>query len=185
MLIVRLVSLTITTLAVTACANVDNPFKRGDSATPTAGGTAAPAPAPAAAPVAAAPAAPKGKAAWMNAQGEVTDSKSVEAGYGTKVKGLEGWEGEITGKPAPGSKFSQLQIGMSRAQAYSIVGQPTDQGAYVTGKAFIPFYYGSDRYRYEAAYKGMGRLIFAGSGGFDSNTHLVWIIHNKTDSGFR
>jgi hypothetical protein len=177
--LVRLASLAIATLAVTACANVDNPFKRGDSATPTAGGTAsAPAPAPA-------PAAPKGKVAWMNDQGEVTDSKSVEAGYGTKVKGLESWEGEITGKPAPGSKFTQLQIGMSRAQAYSIVGQPSDQGAYITGKAFIPFYYGSDRYRYEAAYKGMGRLIFAGSGGFDSNTHLVWIIHNKTDSGFR
>jgi hypothetical protein len=173
--LVRLASLTIATLAVTACANVDNPFKRGDSATPTAGGTAS----------APAPAAPKGKVAWMNDQGEVTDSKNVEAGYGTKVKGLEGWEGEITGKPAPGSKFTQLQIGMSRAQAYSIVGQPSDQGAYVTGKAFIPFYYGSDRYRYEAAYKGMGRLIFAGSGGFDSNTHLVWIIHNKTDSGFR
>jgi hypothetical protein len=178
--IVRLASLTIATVALTACANVDNPFKRGDSAAaPAAGSSPAPAPAPAA------PAAPKGKVAWMNDQGEVTDSKNVEAGYGTKVKGLEGWEGEITGKPAPGSKFTQLQIGMSRAQAYSIVGQPSDQGAYITGKAFIPFYYGSDRYRYEAAYKGMGRLIFAGSGGFDSNTHLVWIIHNKTDSGFR
>jgi hypothetical protein len=132
-----------------------------------------------------APAAPSKTPTWMNANGEVIDSKKVEAGYGQKVKGKDSWEGEITGKAAPGSKFSQLQIGMSRAEVYSLVGNPSDQGAYITGKAWIPFYFGSDRYRYEAAYKGMGRLIFAGSAGFDSNTHLIWIIHNKTDSGFR
>jgi hypothetical protein len=134
---------------------------------------------------ASAPAATNKTPAWMNANGEVIDSKNVEAGYGQKVKGRDNWEGEITGKAAPGSKFSQLQIGMNRAEVYRIVGNPSDQGAYITGKAWIPFYYGSDRYRYEAAYKGMGRLIFAGSAGFDSNTHLIWIIHNKTDSGIR
>ncbi|ODU09951.1 MAG: hypothetical protein ABS84_05710 [Rubrivivax sp. SCN 71-131] len=121
----------------------------------------------------------------MNARGEVIDSSKVESGYGQKVKGVGDWEGEITGKPAPGSKFTKLQIGMSRQQVLDIVGQPTDQGAYVTGKAWIPFYFGADRYRHELAYKGQGRLIFAGSGGFDSNAHLVWIIHNATDSGYR
>jgi hypothetical protein len=130
-------------------------------------------------------AAPKKAPTWMNAAGEVTDSKSVEAGYGQKVKGKDDWEGEITGKPAPGSKFTQLKIGMTRAEVYGTVGNPTDQGVYVTGKAWIPFYFGSDRYRHEAAYKGMGRLIFAGSAGFDSNAHLIWIIHNKNDTGFR
>jgi hypothetical protein len=157
----------------------------------TSGGASSSSPAPASAPasaptnVPAAPTAAKKTPAWMNAQGEVIDSKNVEAGYGQKVKGKDDWEGEITGKAAPGSKFSNLKIGMSRAEVYSIVGNPTDQGAYVTGKAWIPFYFGSDRYRYEAAYKGMGRLIFAGSAGFDSNTHLIWVIHNKNDSGFR
>jgi hypothetical protein len=74
---------------------------------------------------------------------------------------------------------------MSAKQAMDIVGQPTDQGAYVTGKAWIPFYFGSDRYRYEMAYKGQGRLIFAGSSGFDSNAHLIWIIHSASDTGYR
>jgi hypothetical protein len=143
---------------------------------------AAPAPAPAAA---AAPAAPKGPGPGMNAAGEVVDVKKVESGYGQKVKGLNDWEGEITGKPAPGSKFTQLKIGMSAKQAMDIVGQPTDQGAYITGKAWIPFYFGSDRYRYEMAYKGQGRLIFAGSSGFDSNAHLIWIIHAASDTGYR
>jgi hypothetical protein len=121
----------------------------------------------------------------MNAAGEVIDVKKVEQGHGQKVKGVNDWEGEITGKPAPGTKFTQLKIGMSAKQVMDIVGQPTDQGAYVTGKAWIPFYFGSDRYRYEMAYKGQGRLIFAGSAGFDSNSHLIWIIHAANDTGYR
>ena len=123
--------------------------------------------------------------AWMNAEGEVTDSAAVEAGYGETVKGLNDWEGEITGKPAPGSKFTQLQIGMPMKQVMDIAGQPSDQGAYVTGKAWIPFFFGSDRYRHELVYSGSGRLIFAGSSGYDTNAHLIWIIHNRNEGRYR
>jgi hypothetical protein len=98
----------------------------------------------------------------MNDRGEVTDSKKVEAGYGQKVKGLGDWEGEITGKPAPGSKFTQLQIGMPMRQVMDLIGQPSDQGAYITGKAWIPFYFGSDRHRY-----------------------VIWIIHNANEPQYR
>lgn len=133
---------------------------------------------------AAAPAAPK-STAGMNDRGEVVDPKLVQAGSGQTVKGLNDWEGEITGKPVAGSKFARLQIGMTLAQARDIAGQPTDQGAHVTGKAFIPFFYGSDRYRYEMVYKGHGRLIFAGSAGYDSNAHLIWIIHSANETGYR
>ncbi len=143
------------------------------------------APAPAAAAPAAAPAGPK-VGPGMNAAGEVVDPKKVEAGFGTKVKGEGDWEGEITGKPVPGSKFTQLKIGMSATQAISIVGNPTDQGAYMTGKAWIPFYFGSDKYRYEVTYKGLGRLIFASSPGYAlGETHLIWIIHSANETGQR
>jgi hypothetical protein len=102
------------------------------------------------------------------------------------VKGINGWEGEISGKPAPGSKFTKLQIGMSLKQVTDLIGQPNDQGAYVTGKAWIPFYFGSDRYRHEMVYKGQGRLIFAGgSVGDHSSGHLISIIHNAKESGYR
>ena len=102
------------------------------------------------------------------------------------VKGINDWEGEITGKPAPGSRFTKLQIGMSLKQVTDLIGQPTDQGAYMTGKAWIPFYYGSDRYRHEMVYKGQGRLIFAGgSMGDYSSGHLISIIHNAQESGYR
>jgi len=161
----------------TGCGNVQMPSFGGKSDSP--------APAPAAAAPAAAPAAPKSKAG-MNDKGEVVDSSKVEAGSGTKVKGLNDWEGEITGKPAPGSKFTQLKIGMSMKQVTDLAGQPTDQGAYVTGKAWIPFYFGSDRHRFEMVFKNQGRLIFAGGSlGDMSGGNLIWIIHNAAEGGYR
>ncbi|QNK71262.1 hypothetical protein [Variovorax sp. PAMC26660] len=140
------------------------------------------------APAAAAPAAParSGSGAGMDGRGNVTDSSKVEAGSGRTVKGLNGYEGEITGNPARNSKFTRLQIGMSARQVTDLAGQPTDQGAYITGKAFIPFYFGSDRHRFEMTYKGQGRLIFAGGGMGDfSSGNLIWIIHNANESGYR
>jgi hypothetical protein len=152
---------------------------------------AAPAPkaAPAAAALAAAAAAPATRAGakpGMDAQGNVIDSSKIEAGSGRTVKGMNDYEGEITGNPAPNTRFTQLQIGMSLKQVTDIAGQPTDSGAYVTGKAFIPFYFGGDRTRTELAYKGQGRLIFAGGNlGNISGGNLVWIIHNANDTGYR
>lgn len=157
----------------------------GSSTSTSSAGT--PAPARPANTTAASPSAGSKIGPGMNERGEVVDPRKIEAGYGQTVKGLEDWEGEITGKPAPGSKFTQLQIGMSAAQVMSIMGQPNDQGAHPTGKAFIPFYFGADKYRYEATYKGQGRLLFASGGGFgwDGNTHLIWIIHSAAETGVR
>ena len=136
---------------------------------------------------AAPPAAASGNAPpGMNSAGEVVDASKVEAGHGQKVKGLNDYEGEITGIPAPNSKFTQLQIGMGMKQVTDIAGPPTDQGAYITGKAFIPFYFGSDRHRFELVYKGEGRLIFAGGSlGNYSGGNLIWIIHCATEPGYR
>jgi hypothetical protein len=149
---------------------------RGGDAQQAASAPAAPAP------VAAAPASRAG----LDAQGNVIDSSKVEAGSGRTVKGLNGYEGEITGIPARNSKFTKLQIGMPTKQVTDLIGPPTDQGGYMTGKAWIPFYFGADRTRYEMTYKGQGRLIFAGGGMGDySSGYLIWIIHNPRESGYR
>lgn len=118
------------------------------------------------------------------------DSTSKKAGAtvadqeGVKVTGINGKTGEIIGKPVGKSKFTALQMGMGVKQVTDIVGPPTDQGAYVTGKAFIPFYFGDDKHRFEMAYKGLGRLIFAGES-FGSGAYLIKIIHNAKDTGYR
>ena len=67
-----------------------------------------------------------------------------------------------------------------------IVEAKADQGAYMTGKAWIPFYFGGDRHRFELVYKGQGRLIFAGGGvGNFTSGNLIWIIHNANEGGYR
>lgn len=122
---------------------------------------------------------------WIDANGEVTNASEAEEGYGETVEGVGGWSGEIVGKPVPGGKFDQLKIGMPLRQVTDIVGQPTDQGAYVTGKAFIPFFGGAGMTRTELVYKGKGRLIFDSKGGFDSGANLVWIINSASEPGYR
>lgn len=137
---------------------------------------------------AAAPVAPKAASRGvydLSKNKPVTDSSKVEAGQGTMVTGLNDWQGEITGLPAANSRFTQLRIGMPQQQVVDLVGQPTDQGAYVTGKAFIPFYFGSDKTRWEMVYKGQGRLIFSNQAGFGSGHYLTWIIHNANEGGYR
>jgi hypothetical protein len=144
-------------------------------------------------PASAAPAAPAPAPAKAAANGPydlsknkpVTDSTKAEAGQGTLVKGVNDWQGEISGVPAANSRFTKLKIGMAQKQVTDLIGEPTDQGAYVTGKAFIPFYFGSDRSRWEMVYKGQGRLIFSNQSGFGTGFYLTWIIHNSNEPGYR
>jgi hypothetical protein len=156
-------------LALVACGSVsDNKSVMLDGGTP-----------------AAAAAGPK-QGPGMNAQGEVVNARLVESGFGQMVKGLNDWEGEVTGRPTVGSPFSQLKVGMTSAQVLAMLGHPDDQGAYGT-KAQIPYYFGVDRFRYQVVYKGQGRLLFAGHAGFawDSKTRVIWIIHSASETGVR
>jgi len=137
--------------------------------------------------------------AGMNAAGEVIDSSQVSEGHGRKVTGRDGWRGEILGKPAPGSPFNKLQIGMSVAEVTRIVGTPSAQGAYLTGQAFNPFSFGAGKSRYELVYKNKGRLIFDSPSAWDFGAayssgvasgaygvgYLVWIINNPREPGTR
>jgi hypothetical protein len=135
----------------------------------------------------------------MNAAGDVIDSSQVSEGHGRKVTGRDGWRGEILGKPAPGSPFNKLQIGMSVAEVTRIVGTPSAQGAYLTGQAFNPFSFGAGKSRYELIYRNKGRLIFDSPSAWDFGAayssgaasgaygvgYLVWIIHNPREPGNR
>ena len=73
-------------------------------------------------------------------------------------------EGEIVGKPAAGSKFAKLKIGMTLAQVEKLIGPPTKQWTHPTGKASIPFYFGPDRWVIQYSYKREG-ILTLNSGG--------------------
>ncbi|MDR0634524.1 MAG: hypothetical protein LBF91_06050, partial [Azoarcus sp.] len=93
-------------------------------------------------------------------------------------------EGDIWGMPADGSPFLQLEIGMSRQEAEALVGPGGGERTYLTGKAFIPFYFGTDRIRDEVLYKGVGSLTYAGGGMVSNGGKLVSIVHDP-DEGSR
>lgn len=86
-------------------------------------------------------------------------------------------EGEIVGKPAPGSKFSKLKIGMTLKQVTALIGPPTSEGQHPTGKMAIPFYFGPDRWVIIQSYKGEGLLTF----NYGEEQFLTRIAVNKAE----
>ena len=105
---------------------------------------------PAPAPVAEAPAAKSGKPS--------------EPGKPRMMKSRDGtFEGEVYGNIPAGSKWSRLIIGMDQTEVERILGGTShDVRVMPTGKAFIPFYYGTDRHRYEVVYRGQGSVSYTG-----------------------
>jgi hypothetical protein len=60
-----------------------------------------------------------------------------------------------------GSELAKVELGMNDAEVRKLLGDPDDSNAYMTGKAFIPFYYGPDTHRSDWMYKGKGRVVFS------------------------
>lgn len=66
----------------------------------------------------------------------------------------------IVGNPPADHPFGKLKIGMSYDEVIAIVGKPTSESSWCTGKQNIPFYFGNDKGRAEALVKGAGKLEF-------------------------
>jgi len=62
----------------------------------------------------------------------------------------------------PDSPLAKIKTGMTTVEVQTILGAPTSQSNYESGKRWIPYYYGSDVRRTEWAYKGLGRVVFTG-----------------------
>lgn len=71
-------------------------------------------------------------------------------------------EGEISGTPAPDSRFAKLKIGMELQQVVRLIGPYDGMYGSETAKRWIPFYLGNDARRGIALYKGEGCLTFTG-----------------------
>lgn len=83
------------------------------------------------------------------------------------------------GVPAT-SKFAKLQMGMARKEVHAKIGMPSDFKPIVSGKAWIPFYFGPDRTRTIDYYKKEGRLVYSGG-----NDRLVEIVYDPTEDGYK
>ena len=115
--------------------------------------------APVAAPVAAAPATTPPPAPAKETE------KPAEPGKPRMMKSIDGtFEGEIYGNIPTNSKWAKLKIGMHQSEVERILGVTSNIRGYVTAKAFIPFYFGTDSHRYEAVYNGQGSVAYTGGG---------------------
>jgi hypothetical protein len=82
-------------------------------------------------------------------------------------------------------KFSKVKVGMYSKEVIDLIGLPTDQKSYQTGKAWIPFHFGGDNFRTEYHYKGDGTLTFSSGGmGHVGSLKLIKITSNAAESGY-
>ncbi|HWE04012.1 MAG TPA: hypothetical protein VG326_16525 [Tepidisphaeraceae bacterium] len=82
------------------------------------------------------------------------------------------------------SPFARVKIGMSREEVFATIGPPTSIGSYQTGKAWIPYNFGGDKYRLIGHYKGIGNIIFSQDSSFTSGTSVIEINYDPEDKGF-
>ena len=110
---------------------------------------------------------------------DATTKPQSAARPGTRiVKARNGnFDGEIIGTPDAKSKFSKLEIGMSRSEVSSKIGAPDDELRHETGKRWIPFYFGGDVQRVQVFYKGEGCLTFTGGNQFGAGGRKLIRIH--------
>ncbi len=93
--------------------------------------------------------------------------------------------GRIIGEIPSESKFNKISLGMSMKQVSDLIGPPTDTKSYMTGKSFIPFYFGGDSSRIETLYKEEGRITFTGGAGFGGGGYKVYqIIYDPDEDGY-
>jgi outer membrane protein assembly factor BamE (lipoprotein component of BamABCDE complex) len=87
--------------------------------------------------------------------------------------------------PAPaGSTLSHVTIGMTKKQVKDVLGPPTDENSYSTGKVWIPFYFGNDARRTSFYYKGIGRVVFADGNAFGGGaSEVVRVDYDPAESG--
>jgi hypothetical protein len=81
--------------------------------------------------------------------------------------------------------LTNIHEGMSKAEMLSLLGPPTDQDTSVTGKAFIPFYFGGDATATRLHYKGLGRVYVSGQGTFGGGEKVLKIEYDPQEPGFR
>lgn len=113
--------------------------------------TPAPAPAPAPVPPPAQPVPPPGVGAPAPAPVPVSATPAPTPAPDTPP-------------PAPTAevkeRFDKIHTGMTQTEVVAILGEPTRTSRHPTGKLFNPFYYGTDNFRTEFYYRGIGRVSF-------------------------
>ena len=83
-------------------------------------------------------------------------------------------------EPPAGSPLAQVQVGWTDAEVRKALGEPDNANAYMTGKAFIPFYYGPDTHRTDWMYKGKGRIVYSRNT-YSGGLKVIRVMYNPNE----
>lgn len=75
------------------------------------------------------------------------------------------------------SPLAKIEQGMSDGRVRGLIGGPAETRNYVTGKAWIPFYYGPDTSRTEWIYPEEGRITFSRNR-YSGELKVINVIYN-------
>ena len=79
------------------------------------------------------------------------------------------------------SPLAQIEVGMNDEDVRRIMGSPDDTNAYMTGKAWIPYYYGPDTSRSDWLYQGQGRVVFSRNR-YSGALKVIRVMYNPNDA---
>lgn len=79
-----------------------------------------------------------------------------------------------------GSPLAAVEPGWTDAQVRKALGEPDNSNAYMTGKAWIPFYYGPDTHRTDWMYKGEGRVVFSRNR-YSGGLKVINVLYNPQE----
>jgi predicted small secreted protein len=85
-----------------------------------------------------------------------------DGGSGSSNQGGGSYPAGYSAAP-DGSLFADVHLDANEYDVRKLLGEPDRANAYMTGKAWIPFYFGSDVARTDWFYRGQGRVVFSRS----------------------
>ena len=85
--------------------------------------------------------------------------------------------------PPAGHKMAKVEAGMNDGDVRRIMGEPQTRKVYMTGKAWMPWYWGSDTHRTEFKYKGSGRVVF-NTNRWSGALKVVRVDYDRKEDGY-
>lgn len=84
--------------------------------------------------------------------------------------------------PPADSPLAKIRLGMSDVDVRRTLGEPTGSNSYMTGKQFIPWYFGPDTTRTDYKYAGQGRVVFSRNQ-YSGELKVIRIDYDPAETG--
>lgn len=116
------------------------------------------------------------------------DLKSLRAEAISTASSAEATQGKPKAVASKGdwASITEVKEGMSYEDVLSLCGPPTSSSRNITGKAWKPFNYsGKGAFRTNSYYEAQGVVVFENDSTYSAGNHVVEVVFDKFESGYR